>query len=67
MDNCEERQKALDGKLDLKFKEVFSMLTSIEKKVDEGIKDIAKQIATHAIEIAVLKERSSHHRKDDVV
>ena len=64
--HCKNRQDDLDNSMDKKFGEVFKLLRSIEKKVDEGMRDMTAKIADHATEIAVLKERSSHHRKDDL-
>lgn len=63
MKNCDVRQTALDKKLEAQFRTVFSLLRSIEKKVDDGLKNIA----INARDIAVLQERTSHHRKDDTV
>jgi hypothetical protein len=65
LDNCEGRQGDLDTKLDKKFSEVFRMLRDINKNMELSLKEFATQIAKHDKEIAVLQERSSHHRKDD--
>jgi hypothetical protein len=65
MKNCDERQSVLDKKLDAQFKEVFQLLRGIDDKMGTAIKDMTARISEHSTAIAVLQDRSSHHRKDD--
>lgn len=72
MKNCENRQNKLDDTLNRQldyineqFKNIFSILQTIDRKITDSSTELTKQISVHDGEIKVLQERTSHHRKDD--
>jgi hypothetical protein len=64
-ENCEKRQTKLDKNMEERFKEIFTLLQVIDRKVDSNIMDTMKQVSQLEGTVRVLQERTSHHRKTD--